>query len=321
MTAIKEQSLRGASASHFSFLLLLTLSVVAFWKPLEPLFRFSFGTDTASQIAFMPLVTLYLVYLDRKIIFRGIRPAYRAGGALVIAGIVLYWVAARLSKGLNLNDSLSAKTLPIVIVWFGIFLFCYGPRVLRVAAFPLAFLLLMVPIPTFVLNRSIYFLQEGSTDLSAGLFQLLGIPVLRTGFVLTLPSVTIEVAKECSSIRSSLALMITCLLASCLFLRTASTRAILVLLALPLSLVKNGIRIVTLCLLSIYVNPGFLHGRLHHEGGIVFFLIALLIMAPILFLLQKVERKPKGFLSSSRTSEGQLEPESHNQGAGTIAST
>jgi exosortase/archaeosortase family protein len=62
-----------------------------------------------------------------------------------------------------------------------------------------------------------------------------------------------------------------------------------VVLVLPVSVVKNAIRIVTLTLLSIYVDPGFLRGSLHHDGGFVFFLLALAILFPILLLLQKSE--------------------------------
>ena len=50
-------------------------------------------------------------------------------------------------------------------------------------------------------------------------------------------------------------------------------------------IIKNGIRIVTLTLLANYVDPGFLHGNLHREGGVVFFVIGLLLLLPVLWLL------------------------------------
>jgi exosortase/archaeosortase family protein len=66
--------------------------------------------------------------------------------------------------------------------------------------------------------------------------------------------------------------------------------AVFVLLALPLAIIKNGIRIATLTLLAMYVDPGFLTGNLHHDGGFVFFLLALAILAPVLLFFQKSER-------------------------------
>ena len=104
-----------------------------------------------------------------------------------------------------------------------------------------------------------------------------------------MPGVTIEIAKECSGIRSSVALVITSLLAGHLFLRSSWKKAVLTLTTVPLLIVKNGIRIVTLSLLSIYVDPGFLTGGLHRDGGILFFFLALALLTPVLWLLQKSE--------------------------------
>jgi exosortase/archaeosortase family protein len=56
-------------------------------------------------------------------------------------------------------------------------------------------------------------------------------------------------------------------------------------------ILKNGIRIATLTLLAMYVDPGFLYGRLHHQGGIVFFLIGLVLLLPVLLFLQRSETK------------------------------
>jgi exosortase/archaeosortase family protein len=62
-----------------------------------------------------------------------------------------------------------------------------------------------------------------------------------------------------------------------------------IVLVFPVSIVKNGIRIVTLTLLGVYVDPSFLQGNLHHDGGFVFFLLALALLFPVLLLLQKSE--------------------------------
>ncbi|HEV3482504.1 MAG TPA: exosortase/archaeosortase family protein, partial [Candidatus Acidoferrales bacterium] len=149
----------------------------------------------------------------------------------------------------------------------------------------------MVPWPSAVLDRVIYWLQEGSTDVTYAIFKAVGVPVFRQGFVLTVPGVAIEVASECSGIRSSMALLITCLLAAHFYLRTRWKILLFVLLVIPLSIIKNGIRIATLTLLSLYVDPSFLTGSLHREGGFVFFLLALAIMFPALRLLERSEKK------------------------------
>jgi exosortase len=106
-----------------------------------------------------------------------------------------------------------------------------------------------------------------------------------------LPDITIEVARECSGIRSSIALALTCLAGSYLLLRKGWLRAALVLAVIPVAVVKNAIRIATLSLLAVHVDPGFLFGRLHHDGGFVFFGIGLGMLFCALRLFQRLERR------------------------------
>ena len=212
-------------------------------------------------------------------------------------GLALYWTSVTPMLSWAGSDSISTKVLALVIVWLGGFLCIYGWDAARAAWFPLLFLVLMVPLPEAAQAWVVRVLQERSTDVTYAIFNLLGVPVLRQGFVLSLSTVTIQVAAECSGIRSSIALFITCILAAHFYLRTPWKVILFLALVFPLVVIKNGIRIVTLTLLSIYVDPSFLRGRLHHQGGIVFFLLALLLLLPVFLALAKSERSshaPKG---------------------------
>jgi hypothetical protein len=72
-------------------------------------------------------------------------------------------------------------------------------------------------------------------------------------------------------------------------------------------ILKNGIHIATLTLLAVYVDPDFLTGKLHHQGGIVFFVLGLLLLLPVFLLLQRgdlparAEKKELGAASEQRT--------------------
>ena len=274
---------------HAAFVTFVVISSLAFYKTLSALVQYSLHGESSSHIVLIPLVAFSLLFAERQSIFRTTQTSVGSGVGVAFGGLVLYWLANRLFFTQDGNWLLSLETFSVVLVWVGGFLLCYGFVALRAAAFPLLFLLLMVPLPDVVLDRAIHALQEGSTEIAYLIFRAVGIPVLRQGFLLSVPGVTIEVAKECSSIRSSIALFITCLLAAHLYLRTGWKMLLLVLLSFPLSVIKNGIRIATLTLLSIYVDPGFLTGRLHHEGGFVFFLVAMLILWPVLSWLRKSE--------------------------------
>jgi exosortase len=177
------------------------------------------------------------------------------------------------------------------LLWVAGFAFFFGRASLLRARFPLTFLLFTIPIPDFLLDKTIYLLQKGTTEIAAVLFDWSGVPVLRDGFVFHLARVSIEVARECSGIRSSLALLILAILAAHFCLRAFWRQLVLVLAGLFVMILKNAVRIVTLTLLAVYVDPGFLYGKLHHEGGVVFFLLGLALMAPLLWWLERGEHK------------------------------
>jgi len=278
---------------HAAFIAFVLACALLFWKTLSTLVAYSLNNESSSHIILIPLVAFSLLYIERKRVFSVTSTSISSGIGLALGGAILYWLVNRNFFPLEGNEPLSLEAFSIVFVWLGGFLLCYGFAAFRAAAFPLLFLLLMVPLPDRVLDRTIHALQVGSTEIAYHLFQAVGTPVFRQGFYLSVPGVTIEVAKECSSIRSSIALFITCLLAAHLYLRTTWKAALFALLAFPLAILKNGIRIVTLTLLSIHVDPSFLTGNLHHQGGFAFFLVALLILWPVLLLLEKSENPRK----------------------------
>jgi exosortase len=107
------------------------------------------------------------------------------------------------------------------------------------------------------------------------------------------PGLAIEVAEQCSGIRSSLALLITSIIAGYMILETKKRRIILAISVIPITVIKNAIRITTLTLLSVYVDMAWMTSSwLHRGGGIVFFMIVLvLFLIPTLLLLRRSEKK------------------------------
>lgn len=273
------------------FALFMLLTAAAFLAPLADLVKLSLANDAYSHLVVIPIVSGVVIFLDRKRIFS--RAAYSplAGAAIISAGLACafasrgHWLAPAGTSNLTL------MALAMVLVWTGCFAACYGTRALRAAAFPWLFLWLMIPLPGFVLSRIVYTLQKGSADVTYAIFQLTGVPVLRDGFVFSLPGLSIEVARECSGIRSCEALVITSLLAGYVFLRSGWRKLFFTVMVVPVAIVKNAIRIAAIALLSAYVNRGFLFGRLHHDGGIPFSMISVAMLVPLLWWLYKSERR------------------------------
>ncbi len=280
---------REAYLPLVGFALVCALPLLLDWNSTRALGSLAINNDTYSHIPLIPLVTLFLIYMDRRSIFACPSYGWRTGTAFLFPGIASL-VVARLNLGLAPADHLSLLMFAVVLIWVGAFALFFGTAAFRRALFPLLFLFFAVPIPDMFLSQLITMLQRRSADAAAAMFNLTGVPVLRQDLVFVLPGISIRVAEECSGIRSTLALMITTVLAAHFFLRSRWSMLVLCALVLPIAVLKNGMRIATLTILAVYVNPGFLYGNLHHYGGIPFFLLDLLMLGLFLVLLRRLER-------------------------------
>jgi exosortase len=269
------------------FAMWLAGSIAVSWTALTALLRYSFGNDDASHILLIPFISAWLIFIDRGRIFKSLSSDVFVCLTLLVPGIAVVVWSVRTQP---VSPSLCAFGL--VLVWIAGFALAFGRESLKAVRFPLMFLFLFIPLPEALLSRVVYFLQKGSAEISALLFGLTPLPVLREGFVFHLPRFSIEVARECSGIRSSIALLVLAILVGHFFLRTWWKQLVFVLAGFVVMIVKNGIRIVTLTVLATYVDPGFLYGNLHREGGVVFFMIGLLLMVPVFWILQTGEHAP-----------------------------
>lgn len=273
------------------FLFLCALPFALASSPSKALLDLVRTDDGFSQLMIVPLVSAFLIYERRSAIFSSIGFGWTSGSSLLIIG-----AAAVAGASFNLLH-LAGRNLGVLLVigivtiWMGAFVLLFGASSFRAALFPLSFLLFSVPIPEPLRSHIVSVLQQGSAAAAEAFFRLAGVPCFRQGLTFSLPGIAIRVAEECSGIRSSLALLITTVLASHLFLRTTWRRLLLCAAVVPLTVFKNGLRIATLSTLAIYVDPSFLTGDLHRHGGIVFFIIGLVPMALLLIFMQRSENR------------------------------
>jgi len=292
LTSAKQRSILFAAS--------VALCLGVYLRPVLELLRLSLSQDTYSHILLVPFVSIGLALMRPRRLREQPAPSPAAAAGVFLAGVLIFGLSWglnwRLGSQLPAGSTLALTILSLIFFVWAAFLLFYGIRAFHSLLFPLFFLLLAVPLPQMFVDQCITWLQNGSAAVTYGLFHLTGTPVFRSGNIFVLPDFSIEIAKECSGIRSAVAMLITCLLAGYLFLRSGWSRIALLVAALPMLVIKNGIRIVTLSLLAMHVDPGFLNGRLHHEGGFLFFLIGLLILWPVLIWLQHIEAKhpPRG---------------------------
>lgn len=277
---------------HIYFTSFGLLLFALFFESLRELAGISFNDPLYSHFLLIPVVSLYLFFVRRKDIFADVAYSLRVGLPVAAVGILAYVMRKSFAWELNQNDHLSLMMFSFLACFLGGFIGFYGPRTFRKAMFPLLFLVFIIPIPTLILEPLIRILVILSANTSYAVFKILGVPIFRDGFIFELPGISVEVARQCSGIRSTLALIITSVLAGHLFLRTVSRRVILVLAIFPVTIFKNSLRIVTISLLAAYVDPVFLTNHwIHSAGGKPFFILALLFLIPVLWFLRRTEKK------------------------------
>ncbi len=283
------------------FAAFVVASIGLAWVPAVRFFRFAYNTGDESYILLVPLISAWMIYRDREKVFADARAGMNgAAGACLVAGAAAV-VLAYLTRG---DLQLVATAFGLGVLWSGGFLVLFGVKAGRAALFPLLMLLWMLPIPSHILDPLEVALQKASAETVDVMFQALNVSFYREGMVFTLPSVAIEVAKECSGIRSTLTLLLLMMIVVREALRSTWRRLLVLFLTLPVVVLKNGVRIVTLTLGAMYVDPSFLTGDLHHRGGIVFFLVGLAILLPIVGVLRRGEMKasPAGAVRVASTS-------------------
>jgi exosortase len=268
----------------------LVLATIAwFWQPLASLFSLTQEQEHYSHIVLIPCLSLYVLYLDRKAIFSSREWSPWLGCMLIGLGALGYWYA---DAEIFTPDQLPLTILALVVMGWGIFVSCFGVTLCRKVSFGLLFLLFMVPLPSFLLEAIVGFLQRSSAEATDFLFTVLGVPVFREGFVFSLSTFTIHVAEECSGIRSALSLFISSIVAGHFFLRSTWAKMGLMAVVIPLAIIKNAFRIVGLALLANYVDPSFItDGLLHRSGGIPLFFVALAVLGAFVWLLRWAENR------------------------------
>jgi exosortase len=175
----------------------------------------------------------------------------------------------------SFGAELSTTRASLIGVIAGTIVFAFGWTHLRLLAFPIAFLLFAIPLPAILVDPLTQSLQLVSSRLGEQMLRAVDVPVLRDGNVLTLSTVTLQVTDACSGIRSLVSLLAMSSLIAYLFEPTAVRRAALVVLAVPLAIVLNGLRIAVTGLMTSVYGPAAARGLTHEASGWAVFLVAL----------------------------------------------
>jgi len=272
----------------------VVLLLAAFSQPLFGLLAYAARSDLYSYILLVPFVSAYLLYLRRDQLPKNYITDFRLAvvSLTVGAGILIFWYWSNLAgRAPGGNDRLALLTLSFLFCFAAGGFFFFGRDWMRSAAFPLAYLIFMVPMPDPMRDALELASKSAAAEVANLLFHLSGTPFLRDGAVFQLPNITIEVAQECSGIRSSWVLLMTSILAANIFLKTSWRRIVLIAFVIPLGILRNGFRILVIGLLCANVGPQMIHSPIHTRGGPVFFVLSLIPFLLLLWWLHKGETR------------------------------
>jgi exosortase len=210
------------------------------------------------------------------------RPDVRWGTTLLVVAI--------LTRALgSVAAELFTQRFAIWIAAVGLVVFHHGWSQVRRWWLPAILLPLSIPLPALLTDLLASPLQYKASQLATALIHWRQIPVRTTGNVINLPNATLFVAEACSGLRSLTALLSLGVLIGGMYLRTVPSRILLVLLAVPVAVVVNAVRIFLTAFLVYFVDPSLAQGAMHRNEGWAMFMVAFVILGAVAAAVRFVE--------------------------------
>lgn len=242
------------------------------------------GDDNYSHGFFVLPLALYFAW-ERRAALTAATPKPNLLGLLVIIGSLIVWLAGVLGSELFLTR------VSLVGVIAGTVWFVWGQRHVRILAFPILFLLLMIPLPSIIFNQLAFPLQLVASQVGENAIAAAGIPVLREGNVLYLPARTLEVAEACSGIRSLVSLVMLAIVLGHFTGLNTGGRILLTLAAVPLAILANATRVAGTGFAAEWIGPAAAENFFHMFSGWLMFVVAFIGLLAVQQVLSRVHQR------------------------------
>jgi len=262
-------------------LLLLALLGVALYAPvLRGLVRQWWQEPDYGHGFFVPLFAGYVLWRERVRLQKlALEPAN--------SGLLVMLAAVGLLLAGSLGAELFVSRFSLLLLLAGMTLYLAGRKMLRAVAFPLGFLVLMIPLPAILYYQLTFPLQLLASRAAEASLDLLRVPVVREGNLLFLPNYTLEVVEACSGVRSLLSLAALAIGYGYLLESRVWARLALLLFVVPIAVLTNALRVVATGLLTHFYGPQAADSFLHLFSGWLTFVVAL----GLLLLVHSVLRR------------------------------
>lgn len=257
---------------HWRLIVLVGVVLAVFGSVLAGLVQDWWEKPDYSHGFFVPVLSAYLIWRRREELARlSPRPSLQ-GLWLVLGSLGLLFLG-------SLGAELFLTRVAVVGMIAGLVVYFLGWKFLRMLAFPVAFLLCMIPLPTLLYNEIVFPLQLLASRFATSLLDLVNLfPVVREGNILVLPHSRLEVVEACSGIRSLMSLTALALGYGYLAEKNRWIRTGLAVSMVPLAVISNGLRVVATALMAYYLGLARAEGALHSFSGWLIFLVATILL-------------------------------------------
>lgn len=219
----------------------------------------------------IPVISGYLIYRRRAALAALPRNGFALGLPLLVLGLALHLAAIRV-------DVNFVQGFGLVLVLYGLVIWLYGLPVGRETLFPMSFLLFMVPMGRFLVDKFAQPLQLWGARLAGAAGGFMGLPVHVEGTSMQLPDYTFDVAIACSGLKSAIALTALGALYAYLLVGPLWKRWVVFVLSLPAALLANGVRLWLTLVLASSLGPRAAEGFFHTLSGMFVFVVALVVL-------------------------------------------
>ncbi len=256
--------------------------VVLFYQPALTLVRDWWTDPEAGHGLLLGPLAIWLA-------FRSWSPA-EAGQARPLVGAVILTGSVLLRFLSGLAAELFTMRLSMVGALLGLAIYFGGFQLVRRWWLPFLLFTLAIPLPALVINSLALPLQLRASAMGAWLLKTRHVPVQLSGNILLLPDHRLFVTEACSGLRSLTALISLAVLAGGLWLNRPASRVTIVLLAIPIAMALNAVRIFLTGFMVFYVDKAMGDGFMHATEGWLMFVVAFICLGGVTWAVARVER-------------------------------
>ena len=276
-----ENSKTSTSISLSQWLLLALLFAsffIAYFPVWKGLISTWYHSDDYSHGFFIVPICAFIIWQKRHILAETPIRSSSWGLVVIIFSLLLYLLG-------RLGEIATIASFSMVLVLAGVVIYFFGFQMFKELLFPLFLLLFMIPVPSQIYSTLTIPLQLFVSRVSAGIANLLGIPIYREGNVINLPEYTLQVVEACSGLRSMISLLTLSAIFAYMTLKSNFLRTLLFITGIPAAIVVNIFRVLLMIMAFYFFQYDLTQGSIHTVFGVVIFILALAIIAGMKGLL------------------------------------